>query len=95
MRRRTARACSQDTVDELRHEVRLLRKVVRQLTLQQGLYQSTDPEAKRVIRLLTQLEMAHPLEPIPPEPIPPDLVTTVTLDDESLTSGVGHPPSGS
>lgn len=66
--RRTIQASSQETLDKLHHEVHLLRQVVRQLVLQQGLYQADDPEAMRVVRLLSQLDVAHPLRRVPPKP---------------------------
>jgi hypothetical protein len=64
--KRAARAGGDESVDDLRREVDMLRQVIRQLVLQQGLYKAEDPEAAEVVRLLSQLEVAHPRAPVSP-----------------------------
>jgi hypothetical protein len=64
--RQAIQPSSRESVDRLHDEIHLLRQVVRQLVLQQGLYQADDPEAMRVVSLLSQLDVAHPLKPVPP-----------------------------
>jgi hypothetical protein len=66
--RNAVRAPSRETVDELHDEVHLLRQVVRQLVLREGLYKADDPQAMRVVSLLSLLDVSHPLRSVPPEP---------------------------
>jgi hypothetical protein len=83
---------SRESVDKLHEEIHLLRQVVRQLVLQQGLYQADDPEAMRVVSLLSQLDVAHPLKPIPPEPAQSNGLDEPTLPH--IPAAHGAPAAG-